>query len=158
MKFRGSFWMVALMGLFLVAPAQAQSEEGNRSLSGLGFGVKGGFGISPDQAVIGAQYSLGQRVSVFRLVPNFDIGFGDNQTVVTFNFDFLARLQVEGSSVAFYGGGAPTLALADGTAGFGVTLVVGTQLPILKSNATNLEARIGLGKIPEFRALFTIIF
>lgn len=158
MTFRGPFLMGALLGLFLVAPAQAQSEEGSRSLSGLGFGLKGGFGISPDQAVIGAQYSLGQRVSVFRLVPNFDIGFGDNLTVVTFNFDFLARLQVEGSSVAIYGGAAPTLALADGDADLGATLVVGTQLPILRSNATNIEVRFGLGNIPEFRALFTVIF
>ena len=157
MNLRRSLVAVALLGLIHTTSVLAQSDEGTRSLSGLGFGLKGGFGISPDQGVIGAQYSLGQRVSIFRLVPNFDIGFGDNLTTVTFNFDFLARLQVEGSSVAFYGGGAPTLALANSKGYFGATLVVGAQLPILKSNGTNIEVRFGIGDIPEFRALLTII-
>ena len=34
----------------------------------------------------------------------------------------------------------------------------GVQLPILERNATNIEARFGIGDIPDFRALFTIIF
>ena len=158
MMIRRSVVLMALVGAVLVPPALAQSDPSSPSLAGIGFGLKGGFGISPDQVVLGAQYSLGKRVSVFRLVPNFDIGFGDAATTADFNLDFLARAQVEGSSLAFYAGGAPTLGLANDKVNLGITLVVGVQLPILERNATNIEARFGIGDIPDFRALFTIIF
>jgi hypothetical protein len=158
MMIRRSVVLMALVGAVLVPPALAQSDQGSPSLAGIGFGLKGGFGTSPDQVVLGAQYSLGKRVSVFRLVPNFDVGFGDAATTADFNLDFLARAQVEGSSLAFYAGGAPTLGLANDKVNLGITLVVGVQLPILERNATNIEARFGIGDIPDFRALFTIIF
>ncbi len=158
MMIRRPIVVLALLGAALVSPGLAQSDQGSRSLAGIGFGLKGGFGTSPDQVVLGAQYSLGKRISVFRLVPNLEIGFGDAATTADFSLDFLARAQVEGSSLAFFAGGAPTLGLANDKVNVGVSLVGGVQLPILERHATNVEARFGVGDIPDFRALFTIIF
>jgi hypothetical protein len=40
---------------------------------------------------------------------------------------------------------------------FGVSLVAGIELPIIPLYATNLEARLGIGGIPDFRLLFVIV-
>jgi hypothetical protein len=123
----------------------------------LGFGIKGGLGLNPDQFVLGLQYSLGKAVGVFRIVPNVHVGFGDF-TSVDFNVDFLARLTTKDSGFGFYGGAAPTFITGEGGySEFGITLVGGVQVPIVKNRATNLEARFGLGDIPDFRLLLSLI-
>jgi hypothetical protein len=152
-----------LIVMVLVLAASEGSAQSEPTPSGLGLGVRAGLGLDPDQFVVGAQFSLGKTLSIARIVPSADIGFGDNVTTILFNADLLLRLNVEGTSFGFYGGGGPTLAFIDRKdAGsdwqLGLTLTVGAQVPIFPKNATNIEARIGLGKIPDFRLLFAFIF
>lgn len=149
--------------LFVVLLGLGGSDAFAQAPSGLGFGVRGGFGLDPDQFVVGAQFSLGKALSIARVVPSIDVGFGDNVTTIDFNADFLLRLTVEGTSFGFYGGGGPTLAYIDvDNAGsdweVGLSLTVGAQVPLLKKNATNIEGRFGIGDIPDFRLLFAFIF
>ncbi|MGD8867249.1 MAG: hypothetical protein PVI01_06455 [Gemmatimonadales bacterium] len=130
--------------------------------SGLGFGLRAGLGLDPDQFVVGGQFSLGKSLKIFRVVPSVDVGFGDNRTTIDFNGDFLVRLIVEGTSFGLYGGGGPTLAFIDRSGGdsnweFGLSLVAGLQVPLIPKKATNLEARFGIGDIPDFRLLLAII-
>lgn len=130
--------------------------------TGLGFGVRAGLGLDPDQFVVGAQFSLGKSLKIFRVVPSVDFGFGNNRTTIDFNADFLARLLVEGTSFGFYGGGGPTLAFIDHSGGnsnweLGLSVVAGLQVPLIPKKATNIEARFGIGHIPDFRLLFAII-
>jgi hypothetical protein len=143
-----------------VGTADALAQQAH---SGLGFGVRGGFGLDPDQFVVGAQFSLGKTLQIFRVVPSVDVGFGDNVTTIDFNGDFLVRLIVEDTSFGFYGGGGPTVAYVDVDGGdsqweLGLSLVVGVQTPIIPRRATNIEARFGVGDIPDFRLLLAIIF
>lgn len=153
---------LALSAALATTPAIAQqpkhaSEPAAPAASSLGFGIKGGVGLNPDQFVVGLQYSLGKAVGIFRLVPNIQVGFGDI-TSVDFNLDFLARLVTKDSGFGFYGGAAPTFIVGDDDySEFGVTLVGGVQVPIFKNRATNLEGRFGLGNIPDFRLLLTFI-
>lgn len=150
----------ALVAALAATPALAQqpaSEPAAPAASSLGFGIKGGLGLNPDQFVLGLQYSLGKALGVFRVVPNVHVGFGDI-TSVDFNVDFLARLITKDSGFGFYGGAAPTFVTGDeGYSEFGITLVGGVQVPIVKNKATNLEARFGLGEIPDFRLLLSLI-
>jgi hypothetical protein len=146
--------------LISLGTGTAFAQQGS---SGLGFGLRGGLGLDPDQIVVGAQFSLGKSLQVFRVVPSVDLGFGDDWTTIDFNADFLVRLIVEDTSFGFYGGGGPTLAFLDRSGGtsdweFGLSLVAGVQTPIIPNKATNIEARFGIGDIPEFRLLFAIIF
>jgi len=105
--------------------------------------------------VIGGQYSLGKTLGIFRVVPAIHVGFGDI-TSVDFNVDFLARLVTKDSGFGFYGGAAPTFIAGDESYDeFGITLIGGVQVPIVKNKATNIEARFGLGNLPDFRILFT---
>lgn len=137
------------------AAAQAAPDTASRAGSGLGFGVKAGVGFEPSQFVIGLQYSLGKTLGVFRVVPNAHVGFGD-VTSFDANVDFLLR-GVLGSGLGIYGGGAPTLAFSDDNTELGLSLVAGLQVPLLKNRATSIEARFGIGDIPEFRLLGVLI-
>jgi len=159
MKHRGAavLLLAALSASSLAAQATAPSAEAPKGHSGLGFGLKAGIGFNPTQFVVGAQYSLGKGLGIFRIVPNVHLGFGDG-TSVDFNLDFLARVIAEDAGFGFYAGAAPTFTTWDGSSDFGFTVVAGTQLPILKGHATNLEARFGIGDVPEFRILAAIVF
>jgi hypothetical protein len=148
----------ALAAALAATPLLAQtSEPAPPGSGGLGFGVKAGFGIDPDQFVIGVQYSLGKSLGVFRLVPNAHLGFGDG-TTFDINFDFLLRLIAKDSGFGFYGGAAPTFITGEGDSDFGLTLVGGVQVPIIKNQATNIEARFGItDHVPDFRILLSLI-
>jgi len=155
-----SLLFVILLGL---GDSDALAQD-NQTPSGLGFGVRGGFGLDPDQFVLGGQFTVGTKAfSIARIVPSVDVGFGDNVTTFAFNADLLFRFILEGTSFGLYGGGGPTLAYWDKkNAGsgweLGLSVTVGSQVPIFKKNATNIEARFGIGDIPDFRLLFAFIF
>jgi hypothetical protein len=152
--------LLALGVLALVAttPALAQEQpQESKAHSGLGFGVKGGVGFGPEQFVIGGQMSLGKALGFIRVVPNAHLGFGD-YTTFDVNIDFLARLVVEEKGFGIYGGVAPGWMFTEGDDGFGLTGVVGTQLPIFKGKATNLEVRWNFTDMPDLRILAAIVF
>lgn len=159
---RRSRQMLLALGVLALAAtspvlAQEASQE-SKAHSGLGFGVKAGIGFGPEQFVIGGQMSLGKALGFIRVVPNAHLGIGD-ETTFDVNVDFLARLIVEDKGVGFYGGVAPGWFTRDGGSDFGLTGVLGTQLPIFKGRATNLEGRLRItDDMPDFRLLVAIVF
>ncbi|MFQ5691035.1 MAG: hypothetical protein ACE5HQ_12275 [Gemmatimonadota bacterium] len=160
---RSGLWACAVLLAVLLpsgSPAAAQQSR-NGGESGLGFGLRGGLGIDPDQFVLGAQVSLGKAFQITRFVPSVDVAVGD-VTTTSFNGDFLLRFVLEDASFGIYAGGGPTLVNFnhenDNTWELGLSAVAGTQLPLIPGYATNLEARFGVGDIPDFRLLFAIIF
>lgn len=145
--------IVAAVSLMIISTANAR--EG-------GFGARVGLGLNPDQIVIGAQFAVGKKAGVARINPSVDLGFGDNVTTIDFNVDFLFRLKVENTSFGFFGGGGPTLGFADYKGGsdwnLGLSLVGGAELPLIAGHPSTLEARFGIGDIPDFRLLLAIMF
>ncbi len=78
MKTIGSARLLALVAAFAAVagfPGIYADEEG--------WGVRFGFSDDPDQAVIGAQYDIGEVANHVHVVPMFEIGFGDDATVVS---------------------------------------------------------------------------
>jgi hypothetical protein len=155
----------SLLVAILLGLGESEALAQETAPSGLGFGVRAGLGLDPDQFVVGGQFTLGAKAfSLARIVPSVDIGFGDNVTTFAFNADLLFRFILEGTSFGLYGGGGPTLAYWDvsnsssSSWDFGLSLTVGAQVPIFKTNATNIEGRFGIGDIPDFRLLFAFIF
>lgn len=53
------------------------------------FGVRGGLTLSPDQFHVGGHVDLGPVFSPLRLVPNVEIGFGDDLTIIAINGDVI---------------------------------------------------------------------
>ena len=140
----------------LAAPTVAEAQQSDAGRSG--FGLRAGFGLDPDQFVIGGQFAIRQPNSVFRIVPSVDLGFGSDVTTILFNGDFLGRLKLEGSNFGFYGGAGLGIAYidpqgSDGKFKAGLNLIVGAGIPLGKGRAGSLEARFGIGDIPDFRLL-----
>lgn len=139
-----------------IAPAWAD-EDGGR-----GFGVRLGLGLDPDQFVVGAQTDLGPIFSIARLTPSADLGVGNDVTTFAFNGDIIFRFFLPGSDVSFYGGGGPTLVYwdadaIDGDLEVGLSLVGGARLPMGGAHLYNLEARLGISDVPDFRLLLGIL-
>jgi hypothetical protein len=143
----------------LVVPASAQEDTQTEA----GFGLRAGASITPDQFVLGGQFSWGKKYSIFRLVPSVDVGFGSSRTTIAFNGDLLFNLKVEGSNFGFYGGGGPTILYLDAdntnsTWELGLSVVAGAHLPFKNVPPTNLEFRLGVGPIPDVKILLIMEF
>jgi hypothetical protein len=151
-----TFFFMAVISILLL-PWLAQARTHN-----LGFGLRAGMGLDPDQFVVGAQFSMGKSIGIFRFVPSVDVGFGSNLTVFNLNADFLLRLLIRDTPLELYGGVGPTLVFWDfkGSSAweFAGTLILGTQVHLSRSFASNLEARIGIGDTPDFRLLLVFFF
>jgi len=49
------------------------------------FGVRGGLGSSPDQLILGGHAQVYDLSPEAKIIPNVELGFGDNITVYSFN-------------------------------------------------------------------------
>lgn len=53
----------------------------------LALGPRVGFSVTPDQIVFGGQLQIGEVAPDLTFDPSLELGFGDNVTVISFNFD-----------------------------------------------------------------------
>lgn len=142
----------------LIAPAAAV----NGAKMGLGLRPLG-FSINPDQFVLGVQAVLGEYYRG-RFAPSVDFGFGENLTLITGNFDLMIDLfSPPKSEAAFYIGGGPTLSYispetGDSDTEIGLSLLGGIKLGMSEKNYYNIEARFGIGDIPDFKLLAGVMF
>jgi hypothetical protein len=153
--------LAAALVISLLGPSTAHAQYGgDRATS---FGVRAGVGFDPTQLVLGAQLGVGMA-SILQVVPSVDVGFGDNETNIAFNGDFFARVVLPDADLELYGGGGPTLMYRDhdSPAGsdweLGLSLVVGSRLPVSDAVGLDLQGRVGIADIPDFRILLAIVF
>jgi hypothetical protein len=154
--------LAALTLLSLAATAgQAQTDH---VLGMRGAGVRAGFGLDPDQGIIGAQAVLGHASRFAAFAPSVDLGFGSDLTTVMLNGDiFVPLFAPAGTSAGVYLAGGPALAIwepseGDGDTEIGLTVAPGLRLPLGNRSVVTLESRFGIGDIPEFRGLAGVLF
>ena len=149
--------------IYTVALALACCAATNASAKN-SFGVRGGFASTPDQFVVGGQAELGRALQTARFAPSVDVGLGSNLTAWTFNADFRWYLfNLPESGLKFYGAAGPTLLLASvknaaSDSNLGLSLVGGVRIPMKGGRRYNLEARFGVGDIPDFKLMLGILF
>ncbi|MFZ5980867.1 MAG: hypothetical protein ACOYVF_09580 [Candidatus Zixiibacteriota bacterium] len=148
--------VVAVLTLVMLSVSSATAGK-------IGFGVRGGYSSNPDQVVFGAQAMFGKFMKVARFVPSFDFGTGDNITTYTFNGDFRLTMKIPNSSLSLYGAAGPTVIYWDADKGgtdteIGATLTGGVAFPMGGKGQYNLEARFGIGDVPDFKIMFGIMF
>jgi hypothetical protein len=152
-------WVVFPMAaLLLVVASSASSSQPNRS-----FGIRGGFGIDPDQFVFGVQAILGRTMKIARIAPSADIGLGDDVTVFTFNLDARLSLSPPGTATAFYCGLGPTIAVFEpkegvGDTEIGLSVAPGLRFPLGSKHAYNAEVRFGIGDVPDLKIIVGVLF
>src|SRR2546422_5362153 len=76
---RGFLAVIALAALPLTAFAQSSVVTA--------IGPRVGFSIDPDQFVVGGHLAVGPIAPSLMFAPSLELGFGDNRTVVSGNFD-----------------------------------------------------------------------
>jgi hypothetical protein len=153
---RSLVYVLAIIAVVLLGAAPAHA--------GFGVGVRAGFSAEPDQVVVGGQAALGSIFPLIKLVPSADFGFGDDQAVTAINVDFQFDLpSLPKVQPNLYVGAGPTIAMFNPDAGgshteVGLSLVAGLRIPMTFASHYSFEARLGLGDIPELKAVFGIMF
>lgn len=119
------------------------------------IGLRAGLTSGPDQFHIGAHTDLGHVFPPLRLVPNVEIGFGDNLTMIAFNGDLIYDFP----QTPFGVGGELGLNYLD-VDGFGSNTELGLsalgnyRLGLDNGKTVLLEVKIGLLDSPDFK--FTV--
>ena len=93
-------WMAAAILVVCAAHAAAQS-----------FGVRAGASADPDQFYAGVHVESGALVDRLHFRPNVEIGVGDDQTLVAFNFEFAYHIPIQRTPWSAYVGAGPALDL-----------------------------------------------
>jgi hypothetical protein len=154
--------LLTLFVTFIAAagPVFAQEGIGLRRV-----GVRGGVTIDPDQAHVGLHIDAGKFHEKVRFQPSFEVGFGSDVVTGAINLD--AFYLFNPGAVQPYAGGGLGVAIFDfdrderpGRSGTdveaGLNLVGGMEWG--DRNAYMLEARVGIGDIPDFKLTIGIIF
>lgn len=128
-----------------------------------GYGIRGGYDTDFDQLLIGVQTELSKVAEIARFAPSIDLGFGNDLKTFAFNGDFRIFLTPPKASATLYGGAGATFLIVEPKAGdsdsdFGWTLHGGVKFGAGKSKLYNVEARLGIDKMPDLRLFFGMFF
>ena len=162
--------LLMLLALSVIAtPALARELELDLGVRSYGF--RGGINMNPDQFNFGAHVDAGHLGSRVRLQPSVELGLGNGVTLAAVNFDAQYLFSARGWRP--YAGGGLGVNFIDVTRGFGasrglqikpvVNAVAGVEwgTPKAGSGALRrylLEARLGMGKTPDFKIVAGISF
>jgi hypothetical protein len=146
--------LAATLGLVDLARPDEAGADGIR-----GLGPRVGLTIDPDQVHVGGHLDLGDVASRLALVPNLEVGFGDDFTVVTVMAEFDYRFPSIGSAWRPYVGGGigPVFVSHDSGADdteLGLTIQGGFARRNDTGGALFLELKLGLVDAPD--AKFTL--
>ena len=129
--------------LLLATPANAQT-----------FGVRAGASADPDQFFFGGHYETKPLMKNLTFRPNIEVGFGDDQTLVAFNIEFVYWIDLNNKPWKVYLGGGPAAILSDSDNNTdfngGFNLLVGAQ----HRGGLFGEFKVGLIDSPEVK--FTV--
>jgi len=137
----------------LILPAVASAD-----LTYRGWGIRGGVGDDPDQGIIGAHWDLGTLTTNLRFMPNFELGFGDSQTIAGLTLPLHYVFPVGTSFVPYAGGGA-VLAYVDREKGknefeVAVALAFGIDMILKSHNKLFVELDVQSGDIHDVKLMF----
>ena len=130
---------------------------------GRAYGIRIGLGLNPDQVVAGFQADFGKVYRNVRFVPSIDAGLGDHLKNIGFNGDLKMFLPLPKAEAAIYVLAGPTIEIwspdeGEGDTEIGVYLGSGIRMGMGEKGWYNLEARFGIGDVPEIRILLGILF
>ena len=92
-----------LAGLFVIAGAASAAAQS--------AGVRAGVSGSPDQFYFGLHYETEPLIEVVRFKPNFEVGVGNDQTLVAINLEFVGKFPIQREPWDFYLGAGPALVI-----------------------------------------------
>ena len=146
-----------LAALVVVVAAAALPTVASADLMYRGWGIRAGIGDDPDQGIVGVHWDMGTITTNLRFQPNFELGFGDNQTVAGLTIPLHYVFPVD-SNVRPYAGGGAVLAYvdADKSNEFEVAAVFafGLDWTLKSRNKLFVELDVQSGDVHDVKLMF----
>lgn len=144
------FW--ALFGILITS----QTAHAQRAFGVHGWGPRAGVSIDPDQIHLGAHLDLGDLAEHLVLLPNIEVGMGDNATILTAMFEVDYRFQENwGSWRPYVGGGiGPVFLWVNdfSSTEFGLTIQGGITRRLKgRPGLFFIELKLGLSDAPDMK-------
>jgi hypothetical protein len=157
--------IVAVLTL-VVAATGGRADASSDPLSEVGFrgwGPRVGLTLDPDQIHFGAHLDFGNFARHVRFQPNVEMGFGDDVTLVTINFEAAYRFRETWDVWSPYVGGGLGLNFAsfdnsgpggdDSSTDLGVNALGGIERGLSSGNRFFVEVKLGLvDESPDLKA------
>ena len=150
---------VSALVFFMPMWAEDEAREENSGGSPIqlkGWGIRAGLASSPDQAIVGIHWDLGEIIDHLRQQPNAELGLGDDALTIfgELPVHYLFRVQ---SKFTPYAGGGVVIGVAkydrpnndDTSVEGGIRLIGGLQWPLKNGKPFAVEANIGFGDIHD---------
>jgi len=132
---------------------------GQRPAGFRGIGPRVGFTINPDQVHFGGHIDFGDLAENLMILPNIEIGFGDNFTTVAPSFELDYRFRSDwGAWTPYLGGGVGPIFYSHDNGGSSSDFAGYLQFGVGKGSAGSqaghffIEGKLGLGDAPDFKA------
>lgn len=115
-------------------------------------GVRAGVSGSPDQFYFGLHYETEPLIEEVRFKPNFEVGVGNNQTLVAINLEFVGKFPIQNQPWSLYFGAGPALVIdkvsgADTSTGGGFNILIGIE----HKKGLFTELKVGLVDSPSVK-------
>lgn len=143
------------VGLFLGLTTFANSRPAGFH----GIGPRIGFTINPDQFHFGGHIDFGDLAENLMIMPNLEIGVGDNVTTVAPSFELDYRFRDDwGVWTPYLGGGVGPIFYSwkggDSSSKLGVYMQFGVGKGSAGSSSGHffIEGKVGLADAPDFKA------
>ena len=160
MRFKGMFGVMVLALGLAIAPGFARAQDdagGGDELGYRGWGPRVGLTSGPDQVHVGLHMDYGVFAPRVRFQPNIEAGFGDNLTLVTFNFEAAYRFRDRWDAWTPYLGGGLGLDWYNFDNGpydnsdtdLGMSVLGGIERGLKNGNRFFIEAKLGLTDAPD---------
>jgi len=137
------------------------AQANTRSVGYHGIGPRIGFTINPDQFHFGGHIDFGDLADNLMILPNLEIGIGDNVTTIAPSFELDYRFRSDwGAWTPYLGGGVGPIFYSFKNGGSDTKLGLYGQFGIGRGSANAesghffIEGKLGLADAPD--AKFTI--
>ena len=155
---------VLLVGaLIALMPAASYAKSSLRSSIASGAGPRVGFSVDPDQVVFGGHLVIGEVAPSVTFVPNLEVGFGDDVSVIALNFDMQYHFPLRGSDWRPYVGAGvgvnftqvdlPAPLEDESNTDIGGAVLVGVGVPTRSGNRFFSEMKFGLGDVASLKVI-----
>ncbi|RJP70469.1 MAG: hypothetical protein C4532_09270 [Candidatus Abyssobacteria bacterium SURF_17] len=150
----------AMINVLIIVLLSGVSVSASNRPAGLrGIGPRVGFTINPDQIHLGGHLDLGDLSNNLMMMPNIEIGFGDDVTTVAPTFELDYRFRSDwGAWTPYLGGGVGPVFYSPDHGDSATELGLYLQFGIGKGSAASqsghffVEGKLGLADAPDFKA------
>ena len=150
---------ILIIALVAFGLCGASTYAGKRPAGFHGIGPRVGFTVNPDQVHIGGHIDFGDLADNLMILPNIEIGFGDNVTTIAPSFELDYRFRSDwGAWTPYLGGGIGPVFYSFKHGGseskFGLYAQFGVGKGSSRSESGHffIEGKLGLIDAPDFKA------